>query len=553
MASKIIVVGAIEGQIQPVFSKISALHTKNAFALGLVIGNLFADPSTATPEDETTVQDLIYGKISIPLPMYFALGSHGLPQPVIDKIESSAGEVCENLFFLGKRTTNKTSEGIKIVALGGILDPNILGTSTDKYSPFYNETDAKVLKGANSADILVTSQWPAGIRIGSKVSPSPGDVPPEHQCLSGLCSTIKPRYHFSTSSVFFEREPFFHAPSESAPDAFCVTRFISLAPFGNPSKQKWIYAFTIDPTAAPPISISTGTTASPFTITSAQSSQKRSALPDQNTYRFSAGDSNGHYASNRRPNKRRRHDNAGPREPSECFFCLSSPTLATHLITSIGTDAYLTIAKGPLSASSTFPSLGFPCHILIIPLAHSPTLASISDVSARRSTYEEMQRYRSALQKMLAEKAAGKLGAVTWEVSRAGGVHTHWQFLPIASEMVRKGLVEAAFKVEAENVKYPAFVNKDVGDGAGEEDDFFRVLIWAPKEEGREAEETALTLPLDPSFRFDLQFGRRVLAKLLGLESRTHWMDCGQEEAEETKDVDSFKEAFKGYDFSLEE
>ena len=68
----------------------------------------------------------------------------------------------------------------------------------------------------------------------------------------------------------------------------------------------------------------------------------------------------------------------------------------------------------------------------------------------------------------------------------------------------------------------------------------------------RMGEDKDVVLPLSEGFRFDLQFGRRVMAKLLGLEGRMNWRDCGQSD-EEKRDAEAFKEAFKKFDFSLEE
>lgn len=212
--------------------------------------------------------------------------------------------------------------------------------------------------------------------------------------------------------------------------------------------------------------------------------------------------------------------------------------------------------------------------MLIIPLSHSPFLSSISPQESKTATYNEMQRYRHALHSLLNSSSNGALGAVTWEVSRAEGIHIHWQFLPVQAELVEKGLVEAAFKVEAENEKYPFFKEKDIGDGTDETGDYFRIWIWRPAEstpkttiaekegdgkdgadmdgDGGEAEKSMM-LPLSENFRFDLQFGRRVMAKLLGLEKRMHWQDCTQSDAEEKKDAEKFKTTFKEFDFSLEE
>lgn len=535
------VVGDVNGQFRDVFKKLSGLHAKNDFSFAIVVGSLFADPMTASPQDDEDVVDLLSNKVEVPLTTYFALGSTALPAKVIEKLESSSGEACSNLFFLGKRTIIKTSDGIRIVALGGNLDPNItVGASRDKYPPYYGEDDARVLRGANSADILITNQWPAKVMTGSKAEFSSEEMPSEHQCIAELCMALKPRYHFSVSAdAFYEREPFFYAPDESS-GGYRTTRFISLAKYNNLKKQKWIYAFTFDRNTSLPTTVPAGSTASPF---SSAAKKRQAPTNDGSSYRFSS-DTGRHH----KPHKKHK---ASLPTPSECFFCLSNPNVATHLIVSIGDEVYLTTAKGPLTTASFFPQLGFPSHILLIPMSHVPTLASIDTEETRSQTYDEMQRFRGALHSMLRKKSGGELGSVTWEVSRTGGVHTHWQFLPVSSGLISRGLVEAAFKVQSENEKYPTFFEKEVKEGNGE-GDFFRVLIWDPSgKEGAEVEKS-LILPLDSSFRFDLQFGRKVLAKLLGLEQRVHWQDCGQSQEEEAADAQAFKEAFKEFDFSLD-
>lgn len=361
---------------------------------------------------------------------------------------------------------------------------------------------------------------------------------------------MKPRYHFSASSDFFyEREPFFHALTTDAPDVRPLTRFISLAAHGNPSKQKSLYAFTlqpsVDPSAPPPY----GSTASPFSAAVAADERKKRQALDPTPYsRFSNGGDHGYSR-----HKRGRRDKQPPPGPNECFFCLSNPNLATHLVASIGDDAYLTTAKGPLTTSTTNAELGidFPAHALIIPLTHSPTLALIPEQESRAKTYMEMKRYKEALQAMVALRSVDKLGCVTYEVSKASGVHTQWQLLPMPEAMIQKGLVEAAFRVEAENLSYPAFETRDpeLGEGSG---DFFRVWIWSPPgDDTPQGSAKCLILPLEDGFRFDLQFGRRVLAKLLGLEKRIQWRDCSQTEDEEKADVEAFKAAFKDFDFSI--
>jgi hypothetical protein len=149
---------------------------------------------------------------------------------------------------------------------------------------------------------------------------------------------------------------------------------------------------------------------------------------------------------------------------------------------------------------------------------------------------------------MLNSLGGGEYGSVTWEVSKSSLPHTHWQYLPVPVDLIRKGLVEAAFKALGENLHYPAFTKEDVGDGFGETSDFFRVLIWDPKNPVEKL--TSLVMRIDESIRFHNQFGREVLAKLLRLDKRVDWHDCGQTQAEEEQNVADFKAGFKDFDFA---
>jgi len=422
--------------------------------------------------------------------------------------------------------------------------------SKEQHLPFHTVGDAKALQGAHTTDILLTTSWPSLIRTGSKVPLPDGATEIEgHDHIADLCAALKPRYHFSSSLEFFEREPFFHNPTQDSPDARPITRFISLAAHGNPSKQKALYAFGLPASVDPSAPLPPGATASPFI--SRPNPRKRPALDADPYSRYGDHDRNGH---RHKRGKGFRNERRGPPTPAECFFCLSNPNLATHLISSIGDDAYLTLPKGPLTTSDTYAAAGinFPTHALIIPLTHSPTIALIPEEdNSRERTFAEMNKFKGALQSLISERSNNKLGAVTYEISLGNGVHTHWQFVAMPEDMIRKGLVEAAFRVEAENLKYPAFETRDpgIGQNAG---DFFRAWIWTPpSDEEPEGSTKCITLPFDSSIRFSLQFGRIVLAKLLSLQDRQQWKDCAQTEDEEKQDIQAFKAAFKDFDFTL--
>ncbi|GAM85552.1 hypothetical protein ANO11243_035590 [Dothideomycetidae sp. 11243] len=545
MAAKIAVIGSVNGQFSAVFAKLAALHTKNNFSFAIIAGDLFGDES-AQKQYAEELSKLLDGQISVPLTTYFTIGRNALPASVLDRLKDDNSEVCPNLQFLGRRTTFKTTEGIRIVALGGAHQPHDKAKAAiADFAPAYTDVDAKMLRGANKADILITSDWPKGITLGSSASRLTSEGSSEQESIADLCSRLQPRYHFSIGDSFYEREPFFHTREDDAA-GYKTTRFLSLAPFGNPDKQKWIYAFSLDTNAALPATITAGTTASP--LGQSNGNKKRKADDRQTFSRF--GDQNGH--AGHRSNKKVR----SMKLPSDCFFCLSSPNAATHLVTSIGDSSYLTTAKGPLPTDSTFTALNFPGHMIIIPLEHSPSAAAIADPESRKATIREMQRYRQAMQKMLATRnkdvpAEQRLGAVSWEISRAGGIHYHQQFMPVAQHRVIKEHVQAAFGLQAQDDSYPEFEKKTVEHGQEDEietEDCLRVWIAACSEEV--VTETQMTLYLDAGFRFDLQYPRKVMAKLLELDTRRDWHNCGQTEAEETADAEAFKDAFKEWDFA---
>lgn len=52
----------------------------------------------------------------------------------------------------------------------------------------------------------------------------------------------------------------------------------------------------------------------------------------------------------------------------DCWFCLSSANVESHLIISVGENFYCALAKGPLVQD----------HVLVIPVEHSPNTLSLA-------------------------------------------------------------------------------------------------------------------------------------------------------------------------------
>lgn len=119
MAQKVVVTGDINGKLSEFFTKLSALQTRQQFAFAIIAGNLFADPETTSPSEAEDLSKLIKGEIEIPVTTYFSVGRRTLPETVIEKLNSSDGELCTNLIALGRKGRVKTSDGFNVVAIGG--------------------------------------------------------------------------------------------------------------------------------------------------------------------------------------------------------------------------------------------------------------------------------------------------------------------------------------------------------------------------------------------------------------------------------------------------
>ncbi|KAF8517598.1 CwfJ C-terminus 1-domain-containing protein-like protein [Hysterangium stoloniferum] len=230
-----------------------------------------------------------------------------------------------------------------------------------------------------------------------------------------------------------------------------------------------------------------------------------------------------------------------PREiqPDECWFCLSNPNLVKHLIVAIGSECYVTLPKGQLPPTQTpKPSPLAPIpgggHVLIVPISHYPTLSSVpTDLS--EPIMSEMRRFKSALRQCYAKYDASP---VTFEVSRLTGKggHAHVQVIPIPNKYVDG--IEAAFRNHAERLGIDFIEEADIAPESLLSQNYFRVEL---------PDEKTLIHIMKPGAPFDLQFGRMVLADLIGVPERLDWKVCAQSDADERKDAEAFKSIFAAF------
>ncbi|PCH37719.1 nuclear protein [Wolfiporia cocos MD-104 SS10] len=246
-----------------------------------------------------------------------------------------------------------------------------------------------------------------------------------------------------------------------------------------------------------------------------------------------------------------RHGNRArgpPKEiaPDECWFCLSNPNLAKHLIVSIGTECYVTLPKGQIVPTHTAgeyqsaPAVPGGGHVLIVPITHYPTFTSIPPDLAQ-PIVQETERYKFALRALYAKNGAT---GVAFEVGRltAKGGHAHVQMVPIPNTL--QGRVEEAFLSEGRllGIEFEADPDAALATCSGGRGSYFRVDL----PDGRK-----MVHLLRDSVPFSIQFGRQVLVSLLKMQDRYDWKACLQSEEDDKEDAQAFKAAFAAFDPSL--
>ncbi|KAJ3834666.1 CwfJ C-terminus 1-domain-containing protein-like protein [Lentinula raphanica] len=263
------------------------------------------------------------------------------------------------------------------------------------------------------------------------------------------------------------------------------------------------------------------------------------------------GNEGGHYLDDC-PNVNQRGGGGGgkrglPKEigPDECWFCLSNPNLAKHLIVSIGEECYVTLPKGQIiptqsAASDTSKTLSSKVpgggHVLIVPITHYPTYNSIPPDLAP-PIVQETETYKHSLGRFYAKHGCHP---VFFEISRlsprgAKGVHAHVQCVPIPQSISMEE-VEEAFLSEgrAQGILFEGDAERALSMNAGA-GGYFKVEIPGGK---------MMVHLMRPGIPFGIQFGRQVLTNLLGFPSRLDWKACTLSEDEDRADAEAFKNAF---------
>lgn len=528
-----LVFGNIDSSLGQAITKGNALNSSKNGPFDLLI--LLASNIV---NDHTDLIKLHDGELSVDLPTRLVISEKISPDTELPAVMKSSLEetgthtLCKNLTVYTETEGTNSLKNVDGLEMAWASDRNVDGT-TGTFLP--------------STDILISNKWPLGILKNVNPANMPAGTTTtfdEDQTLATALQTAVPRYHFVSNpsvSVFWER-----APYRSDETSNRVTRFISLGKFAGPTR--WFYAFNlVIPFSESSATLPSNLTSNPFTA------EKKLSIASTNTeIEEGSGSRQRTYGQDgRRDNKRRRQAGGPPVRPDTCFLCLSNPNLAKHLIASIGTKSYLALAKGPLPTPVDWTDKNIPGHVMIVPIDHVATLDTTTGAITpedRDQIEIERWKYAIALSHLFSESASPPAVTVLFDISRKRGIHLHTQVFAVPHDRATKYDIESEFITQAEQAGL-SMVERQLDQ---DETDYFRVQIIRPYNSEKEKTTTTLVIELpDDGTYFDLQFGRKVMARILELQHRVDWRACSQTEEEEKADCKNFKDSFKKYDFTL--
>eukprot|EP00252_Welwitschia_mirabilis_P025628 TRINITY_DN8096_c0_g1_i1.p1 TRINITY_DN8096_c0_g1~~TRINITY_DN8096_c0_g1_i1.p1 ORF type:complete len:576 (-),score=113.47 TRINITY_DN8096_c0_g1_i1:191-1918(-) len=570
MAPRILLCGDVLGRLDTLCKRLTSVIKANGpFDALFCVGQFF--PNTVDALDE--MKQYIEGSKELPLKTYF-IGDFGAGSDAIlysSKMKSlnegflmEGIPVCKNLFWL-KGSGKFVLNGLSIVYLAGRSQFNRPSLGT------YSEDNVDALRACAEApgivDLFLTNEWPHGVLNG--ITSEDASFEQEHlsegNCtISELVTELKPRYHIAGSEgVHFARPPY------KNDGASHVTRFIGLGFVGNDKKQKFIHA--LSPTPASMLSlmelsvVPVNSTPSPYRVKKQvvceKSTQKRNEASDSQYWRYDVSQkrqrtiNNDVGAGSKLPSgvcfdyvKKGRchkgdscrfsHDmDAGNKvthsfsvRHQPCWFCLSSPNVESHLIVSIGDHFYCALPKGPLVED----------HLLLVPVEHIPSFLSLSSDAEL-----ELQKYKHAFKRYFKNQ---NRAAVMFErnINLKAASHTHLQIVPVP--LVKASVVENQFRISGKELGFEFHVTRP-DNNIDCKKQLKELVKGAPGYFFVELpDETVLVHRLEGEEKIPMQFGREVLANILGKPERSDWRNCQLSNVEESAMAEDFKKRFSMFD-----
>ncbi|CAG8446700.1 12725_t:CDS:10 [Cetraspora pellucida] len=591
---KVLATGSANGKLVELFSGVTKFNNKwGPFDLLLCVGDLFG-------ENTDEINRLLSEEIKIPITTYFMHGKYELPDIVKERVESNNGELCQNLFYLGNQGSITTTHGVKVAFASGVLDSSIKNhpTNVDLLLTYEWPKDITRLSSQEVADVsgsiyvaqLVERVKPryhfaASENVFFKREPyqnAPSTssaenddtqlqmgIPTWFVGLAEVGNSTKEKWYYGFNLV-----PLINMPKSSP---LSYPKDMTECPFSTKGQKR-----KLDGTQPDNYFWSKGNSSG------STSKRGRTNVPPPESYTCNICKLAGHWIKDcpeSERNKQRQQNNKSkpipkdyvckscnevgkhvmfdcpnyeckgcgekghhpkdcpspqkvkPNKPVQpCWFCLSNPKTVRHLIVSIGNELYLALAKGGLidtqdPSKSIVPGGG---HVLLVSIIHYATFRE-APLDDQINMTAEMEKYKSALKRFFQDCGAGM---VSFEISYFGRKqqHHHVQFVPVPfehdSEKIRDAFLEEAnsddlkfHQIQASTAIVPVnYFKVDLPDGS------------------------SLIHEIAMNEQFDVQYGRKVLGKLLGSPQRVNWRECVISDELERADAEKFKEAFSKYD-----
>lgn len=210
---------------------------------------------------------------------------------------------------------------------------------------------------------------------------------------------------------------------------------------------------------------------------------------------------------------------------TDCWFCLSSPTCETHLITGVYDEWYTTMPKGPVH----------PGHILLVPVTHTSEGAWTLN--------QEWLKLVKKVQEHASRAYDMDLFVFERSMKTRGGYHTHIQCVPVPRDSSTRLQTTMMAHAKASGFDLRP-IQSDLGVKAiiEKNDSYFYSEIRTRSHVHRflfrrgAGEENNSTVPL--------QFAREVLASVLNNPKLAHWKACVVDKEQETQLASDFRKSF---------
>ena len=225
---------------------------------------------------------------------------------------------------------------------------------------------------------------------------------------------------------------------------------------------------------------------------------------------------------------------------TDCWFCLASESCEKHLITGVYNQCYAAMPKGPVH----------PGHVLLVPVQHS-SQGALKDAAVA----SEIEELKSKLRKHASSAYDCDLFVFERAIQTKGGYHTHVQCIPVERKLglkLQTTMLAQARKLGMElreinsDVALRAVLSSDEEDGS-EGGYFYAEIPFAAGNECKrflyKAGGGSVAGP-GGAVSVPLQFGREVLAAVLGKPELAHWKSCVVDQDQEASIATDFRESF---------